>query len=249
MSNTSSLHQNELTSFQKEMINRLNKCNAEISDIRSQVLSDRSQSQSESNGAFSSPDASNIDNTKFETQIHELNNKIDLLQKRFDEDISCLQINNFKTKGKNDDSTNKFINKVDFCLNTIIDKIYNGNNSLISAAIGGHLELCKYFYKDGADIDEKDKYGFSALMWAAERGHEDVCKFLVEHGANVNIQSPNGETALLWAAERGRLDICKLLVNNGAKVNVCDKEGRTPLSEAKKSNNQSLVLYLSSFTR
>ena len=53
----------------------------------------------------------------------------------------------------------------------------------------GNLELVKLLLKAGADINAKDKNGWTALVWASQSGQTEIEAFLREIGANVN--NPN----------------------------------------------------------
>jgi len=76
--------------------------------------------------------------------------------------------------------------------------------ALVFAALGGHIDLCKYFIKIGAtDFNV-------ALAYAAEGGHKDLCHYFIKLGAK------DFNYALANAAEGGHLDICKYLIKLGA---------------------------------
>ena len=61
---------------------------------------------------------------------------------------------------------------------TINDQERNGASALIHSAIKGNLELTKLLIENGADVDEKDRNGWTAMKWAIEKGHADVVLFL-----------------------------------------------------------------------
>ena len=67
-----------------------------------------------------------------------------------------------------------------------------GWTALHLAAMGGHLEVVKYFLeKGGAEVNVKDNCGSTALHLAAWNGHLEVLKYLLEKGgAEANVK-PN----------------------------------------------------------
>jgi len=107
------------------------------------------------------------------------------------------------------------------------------NDDLIEAARWGDLEKVKKLLDRGADVNARDKDGWTPLHWASVHGHLDVIKLLVERGADVNA-SNHGWTPLHEAASRGHLNVVKFLVERGADVNARDREGRTPLDLARR---------------
>jgi hypothetical protein len=78
----------------------------------------------------------------------------------------------------------------------------HGNNSLLWAAMGGHLVVCQYLHLDcGLAVDElQGKLGRNALHWAARNGHLQLCDWLI-HEALMNVDSStrDGTTPLHFA--------------------------------------------------
>ena len=57
-----------------------------------------------------------------------------------------------------------------------IDK--DRDNPLIQASINGHLETVKYLCQNGANVNEKDDYGYTPLICASKNGHLEIVKYL-----------------------------------------------------------------------
>jgi ankyrin repeat protein len=74
--------------------------------------------------------------------------------------------------------------------------------------------------EEGADVNEKDNWGYTALMVASREGHTDIVKLLIKNGAYINTQDYDRRTALIYATEEGHTDVVKLLIDGGADVNA-----------------------------
>lgn len=75
------------------------------------------------------------------------------------------------------------------------DNDYNWT-PLIQASKNGHLNVGKYLFSNGAEIDGINSYGNSALMWASLKGHTSTVEILIKKGASLNLQSKSRRTAL-----------------------------------------------------
>jgi ankyrin repeat protein len=63
----------------------------------------------------------------------------------------------------------------------------------------------------GADVEAKDKDGWTALIWAAQGGYEAMVRLLLDKRADVEAKDQYGWTALLWAAQEGHEAVVRLL--------------------------------------
>jgi ankyrin repeat protein len=55
---------------------------------------------------------------------------------------------------------------------------------LIEATRYGHEAMMRLLLEKGADVNLKDKRGFTALWWAKRRRQEELVRLLQEHGAS-----------------------------------------------------------------
>ena len=79
-------------------------------------------------------------------------------------------------------------------------KVIRGDNVLIMACRGGHLELVNALRVRGADVHARNIINMNALMYACVKGHRAVAVVLLDAGVDVNAISTSGRTALHWAA-------------------------------------------------
>jgi len=104
--------------------------------------------------------------------------------------------------------------------------------SLHEAAAAGDIEQVKLLISKGADVNAKDKNGWTPLHSAAWYGRKDVAEVLIAKGANINETDVSGQTPLHLAASFGSMFVPELLLAKGANVNARDKAGNTPLHVA-----------------
>jgi ankyrin repeat protein len=88
----------------------------------------------------------------------------------------------------------------------------------------------------GANIESKNKHGWTPLSQAAMNGYEAVVKLLLDRGANIECNgSEDGRTPLSQVA------VVKLLLDKGTNVESRDNSGWTPLLYAVASDHEALV--------
>ena len=93
------------------------------------------------------------------------------------------------------------------------------NADLLEAAKSGQTEKVLALIKAGADVNVKDKYGFTALMGSAGNGQTEAVKALIEAKADVNAKDKLGNTALIVAVRYNYTKMVHLLKSAGAKGN------------------------------
>ncbi|XP_052262259.1 ankyrin repeat domain-containing protein 17-like isoform X2 [Dreissena polymorpha] len=109
----------------------------------------------------------------------------------------------------------------------------NHDTALTLACAGGHSELVTLLLNKGADIEHRDKKGFTPLILAATAGHTDVVEILLEHGADIEAQSERTkDTPLSLACSGGRYEVVELLLCRGANKEHRNVSDYTPLSLA-----------------
>lgn len=109
----------------------------------------------------------------------------------------------------------------------------NHDTALTLACAGGHEELVELLISRNADIEHRDKKGFTPLILAATAGHQKVVDILLKHGAQLEAQSERTkDTPLSLACSGGRYEVVELLLNYGANKEHRNVSDYTPLSLA-----------------
>ncbi|HEX6043801.1 MAG TPA: ankyrin repeat domain-containing protein [Pyrinomonadaceae bacterium] len=118
----------------------------------------------------------------------------------------------------------------------------DGRTVLINAAARGDLEVVKVLVQRGADVNVKDKQGYTALFHAIEAMYDDVeLVLLSQPGLDPNARGLNGTTALLKYVWRDRKDAVDVLLKRGADVNAQDADGDAPLHGAAENGNVEIL--------
>ena len=91
------------------------------------------------------------------------------------------------------------------------------NETLQEAVKQGNLAGVKQHLQKGADVNSKDKDGYTPLMAAAINGNLDVVEILVGEDAEVDARAADGNTALELAKVNRHPDVVEFLKQNGAK--------------------------------
>lgn len=85
----------------------------------------------------------------------------------------------------------------------------NHDTALTLACAGGHEELVKLRISRGANIEHRDKKGFTPLILAATAGHEKVVNALLKQGAEIEARTK--DTPLSLACSGG--EVVEILLN------------------------------------
>ena len=80
----------------------------------------------------------------------------------------------------------------------------------------------------GAEVDARDKFGWTPLHYASKYGHLEISRVLIDHGADVNTRQRHHVTPMHISVENGRLGVVKLLLERGADIHALDSYGQSP---------------------
>jgi ankyrin repeat protein len=118
---------------------------------------------------------------------------------------------------------------------------FNRWTALHVAAEKGHIKITEFLIKQGANVNVKDKDGYTPLHNTAdsflkgfprkrtEANRNRIAALLLKHGALVNATINNGDTPLHGAALTNNVALVQLLLENGANPNIQQSQGMTPL--------------------
>lgn len=96
----------------------------------------------------------------------------------------------------------------------------------------GFDDLVELLLTKGADINAKEKNGFTPLHASAQNGFEKTVEILLENHADINSGTNEKRTPLYSAVDRDHEQIISMLIEKGADVNIGINNGWTPLHRA-----------------
>uniref|UniRef100_A0A0K2TWX8 Multiple ankyrin repeats single KH domain [Nasonia vitripennis] n=1 Tax=Lepeophtheirus salmonis TaxID=72036 RepID=A0A0K2TWX8_LEPSM len=111
----------------------------------------------------------------------------------------------------------------------------NHDTALTLACAGGHEDLVKLLLSRGANIEHRDKKGFTPLILAATAGHEKVVEILLDHTVAAEIEAQSDrtkDTPLSLACSGGRYEVVEILLSRHANKEHRNVSDYTPLSLA-----------------
>ena len=114
-----------------------------------------------------------------------------------------------------------------------------GSVTLLDAAVmSGDVELVRVVTAAGADVNRRNRGGFTPLMGAAATGQDAVVKVLLAAGADASAR-PSPDTSLLLApVHNGFENTVRLLIHAGADVH---RDSGQLLAEAVRTHNDSIL--------
>lgn len=80
------------------------------------------------------------------------------------------------------------------------------------------MNAVKFLLENGANVNTKDKKGFTLLMYCVQCNDINLIKLALSYGALICSRDKSGFTALDYAVKNNNLEIVKLLCTNGAIV-------------------------------
>jgi ankyrin repeat protein len=102
------------------------------------------------------------------------------------------------------------------------------------------MKLCQVH----ANVNAKDKEGYTPLHWAARKGNADVARVLLMKGADKNSIDSLKRTPLHLAALNNWPNVCRVLLLGKAKKSPVDCSRNTPMHTGCKYNSVDSVLLM-----
>jgi hypothetical protein len=100
------------------------------------------------------------------------------------------------------------------------------NQSLSREILYGTFDSVSALIQGGADVNERDNWGFTPLIQATIMNNFRVAERLLKSGAKINQRDITGQTALQWAVNRSYQDLCALYLNHNADPNHYSADGQ-----------------------
>ncbi len=82
---------------------------------------------------------------------------------------------------------------------------------LHSAASGRHHEVCRLLIAAGANVNARQRHGFTPLHAAAQHGDDELVELFLSAGADPSLRTESGETPADTADAAGHVDIAARL--------------------------------------
>uniref|UniRef100_A0A1I8ATV9 ANK_REP_REGION domain-containing protein n=1 Tax=Steinernema glaseri TaxID=37863 RepID=A0A1I8ATV9_9BILA len=109
----------------------------------------------------------------------------------------------------------------------------NHDTALTLACAGGYPDLVDLLIRKGADVEHRDKKGFTPLVLAATGGHVECVKHLLDASCLVDaVSERTKDTALSLACSGGRKEVVEILLKANANKEHRNVSDYTPLSLA-----------------
>ena len=105
-------------------------------------------------------------------------------------------------------------------------------------------EIAKILIQNGANIESKDKHGWTSLHHTSIINNVEMAKLLLENSANIEALDKNHRTPLFVACYENNFKVAKLLIQNGANIDAKDADGWTALYHAVIYDKTDLVEFL-----
>ncbi|CAE7467608.1 warA, partial [Symbiodinium necroappetens] len=121
-----------------------------------------------------------------------------------------------------------------------------GVTPLIAAANAGHLDICKYLFRKGAEVSTEVQDGTrrTALHAAAQMGFASVVQLLLEKNADPRVEDLTKTHPLHLAVRFGHAGAAELLLKGKANPNCSDDQGHVAINDAVAKDRFDLVTKL-----
>ena len=114
----------------------------------------------------------------------------------------------------------------------------------MAAAAQGQEACLRALIEAGADIEAKDKTGWTAAMLASYFGHDACLAVFIGAGADLDAKDKDERTAGMWAAITDRLACMEMLIGAGANIEATDKDGSNAAMLAAQNGHAQLASFI-----
>lgn len=130
------------------------------------------------------------------------------------------------------------------CVRILLKKGVNKTNlqeGLDVAAASGDKEVLRLLLDHGADVNGKDRYGWSALAHALTAGQWETFQILIKSGADPHLPSKNGIPLLISAVRGGNIEAVRFFLKRKFDVNERDEDKQTALMNSEGVDDVSIA--------
>ncbi|KFY84589.1 hypothetical protein V498_07800 [Pseudogymnoascus sp. VKM F-4517 (FW-2822)] len=115
-------------------------------------------------------------------------------------------------------------------VSSVLFKMFKKETAIIEAASDGDISKVAKLISSGANVNARDRWGWSALSMCGYGGHVEICRLLLDHGAELDNMDVDGDTPESLATNRGHANIVIMLEEERAardlKVREADSAGK-----------------------
>lgn len=117
----------------------------------------------------------------------------------------------------------------------------------MAAVLAGRRDVAEAVLARGADVNAKDKRGWTALHFAAQDYRLEIAGLLLEHGADPNAKDEHGNGPLFRATfdSQGRGEVIRMLLSRGADPRMKNAHGVSALDLANTISNYDVKPFFS----
>ncbi|OBT64392.1 hypothetical protein VE03_05738 [Pseudogymnoascus sp. 23342-1-I1] len=113
-------------------------------------------------------------------------------------------------------------------VSSVLFKMFKKETAIVQAASDGDGSKVAKLISSGANVNARDRWGWSALSMCGYGGHVEICRLLLDHGADMDNMDVDGDTPESIATNRGHANIVIMLEEERAardlKVREADSD-------------------------
>lgn len=117
--------------------------------------------------------------------------------------------------------------------------------ALLMAASEQHWHVVRALVEKGAEVNCKNRHGWTPIHIVAQHGHEDLVQLMIDNAALFNRKDNHGETPLYVAAKAGKREVCFKLMKQGGDPRVGNDQRDTPMHCAARLGDSELLQAMS----
>jgi hypothetical protein len=109
-------------------------------------------------------------------------------------------------------------------VSSVLFKLLKKETAIIEAASDGDINRVAKLISSGANVNARDRWGWSALSMCGYGGFVDIAKLLLEHGADIDNVDVDDDTPERLATNRGHANVVFLLEEERQKRDLKARE-------------------------